>query len=215
LLCGGTIEMRNAKRIDGSKWAVLCLVVGVLWCPAQAQSQSERRWEAGVQGVVTDFEGLGEVPGGLGVRCLYNLNENLAFDGEVDYFPNSKRRGRSPFPGIRSEITSPHGETEALLGLKMGLRWGGFGLFAKARPGIVRLTDYQTRWLTDPQKTRAALDLGGILELYPASRLVIRFDLGGLFVPLGDRYVSPVAPAPTVPVEAWNLQGGVGLAVRF
>ncbi len=209
--------MRNAKRIErgrvGGRWAAFCLVVAGLCCPGQAQS--ERRWEVGGQLVVADFEGLGEVPGGFGVRCLYNLNDYLALDGEVDYFPDSTRKGGSPFPGIRSEITWPHGETEAFAGLRAGFRLGGVGIFAKARPGIMRLTSYQTRWLTNSAKTRGALDLGGIVEFYPASRLVIRFDLGGVFVPLGDRFVSAVDPTPIAPVPSWNLQGGVGLAVRF
>jgi len=165
--------------------------------------------------VIADFEGLGEVPGGFGARCLYHLNDYLALDGEVDYFPDSSRRGSSRLSGIRSEITWPHGETEVLAGLRAGFRVGGVGSFARARPGIMRLTDYQTRYLTDPGKTRPALDLGGTVEFYPASRLVIRADLGGVFIPLGDRYVSAVAPTPVAPTDSWNLQGGIGFAVRF
>lgn len=205
--------MTNAKRTWGNRLAVFsCVVAGA--CSA-AQAQSERHWEVGAQGIVADFDGLGEVPGGLGVRCIYNLNEYLAVDGEVDYFPDSTRRGGSPFPGIRSEITWPHGETEALVGLKAGLRACGVGVFAKARPGIMRLTDFQTRWLTNPAKIRGALDLGGIVEFYPSSRLVIRVDVGGLFVPLGDRYVSAVEPTPIAPVDSWSLQAGIGFGIRF
>ncbi len=206
--------MSNAKRIVGSRWAAFCIVVAGLCCPGQAQP--ERRWELGPQLVIADFEGLGEIPGAVGGRCLYNLNDYLAVDGEVDYFPNTTRRGRSPLPGVRSEVTWPHSETEVLAGLRAGFRFEGvgIGLFAKARPGIIRLTDYQTRWLTNPDKVHGALDLGATIELYPASRVVIRFDLGKVFIPLGDRYVS-VDRTVTAPVPSWNLQGGVGFAFRF
>jgi hypothetical protein len=116
---------------------------------------------------------------------------------------------------IRSEITWPHGEAEVLAGLRAGFRFETIGVFAKARPGIMHVTNHQARWLTDPRKTRGAIDLGGTFEVYPASRLVIRFDLGGVFIPLGDRFVSAVDPTPIAPIPSWNLQGGAGFAIRF
>jgi len=208
--------MRNSKR-EGSRWAILCIVIAGLCCLGQAQP--DRRWELGAQWVVADFEGLGEVPGGFGVRCLYNLNDYLALDGEVDYFPDRSRGGASrlpsPLPGLRAGVTWPHGETEALAGLRAGFRFGNAGIFARVRPGIIRLTDHQTRWLTDSAKTRGALDLGGTFEYSPASRLVIRFDLGKVFIPLGDRFVSAVDPLPITPVASWNLHGGIGFAIRL
>ena len=207
--------MLNTRWIVGSNWVVLCIVVAGLCCLGQAEP--DRRWDLGAQLVIADFEGLGEVPGGFGGRCLYSLNDYLALDAEVDYFPDYTRRGGafSPaLPAIRSGITWPHGETEALAGLRAGFRFGGVGLFAKARPGIILLTDHQTRWLTSSDKVRGALDLGGTLELYPSSRLVIRFDLGRTFIPLGDRYVSTDRTV-TAPVPSWNVQGGVGFAIRF
>jgi len=207
--------MPDAGQMVGSRWMVLCLVVIALGCLVQAQP--DRRWELGAQWLIADFEALGEVPGGFGGRCVYNLSDYLAVDSEIDYFPDYTRKSSrlSPlFPVIRAGITRPHGETEAVAGLRAGLRFGGVGIFAKARPGIVRLTDHQVRWLTDSGKIRGALDLGAAVELYPSTRLVIRIDLGGLYMPLGDRFVS-VDRTVVAPTTSWNTHGGIGFAVRF
>ncbi len=94
--------MLNTRWIVGSNWVVLCIVVAGLCCLGQAEP--DRRWDLGAQLVIADFEGLGEVPGGFGGRCLYSLNDYLALDAEVDYFPDYTRRGgafSSALPAIR------------------------------------------------------------------------------------------------------------------
>ncbi|RPI21109.1 MAG: hypothetical protein EHM61_25555 [Acidobacteria bacterium] len=200
--------------MTNSKGTIFFFMVLIDLC-CLAHGQAERRWEVGAQYVLADFEGIGEAPGGFGGRCVYNLTEHLAVDGEVDYFPNQTTRGRSPLPGIRAEVRWPHGETELFAGLRAGFRFNGVGFFAKARPGLMLITDHQARRFVEASKIRPALDLGGILEFYPSSRLIIRVELGRVFIPLGDHFVSAVAPSPVAPTASWNLQGGIGFAVRF
>jgi hypothetical protein len=64
---------------------------------------------------------------GIGGRVTYNLADNLAVEGEANYFPSGSTRGFVPGGSI----------LQGQFGVKAGKRWDKFGLFAKARPGFV------------------------------------------------------------------------------
>lgn len=155
---------------------------------------------------------------GAGVRGLYNLTPHLALDGEIDFFP-------------ATDVDKGGRKTLGVLGLKAGRRFESFGLFAKGRPGFMRLG----RVARCPDQLRLdgcgflaertfALDAGGVLEFYPSRRIVVRFDAGDLMVFYPNRLLvllinEPGGPGPEDVFlssrASHNLRLGVGFSVRF
>ncbi len=95
---------------------------------------------------------------------------------------------------VDAEVTRYSGESSALVGLKSGFRWNRFGAFGKARIGLWHLT-----------RNHFAMDLGGVLELYPSRRTAIRIDAGDTILFYG--------PGPLGTVH--NFQPGLGVSYRF
>jgi hypothetical protein len=120
-------------------------------------------------------------------------------------------------------------------GPKVGRRFRHFGLFAKARPGFVTFSRvlHQTGTETfdnggrsivfptfeDRRRTYFSADLGGVLELYPSSRLVTRFDFGDTLIHYGARSLRGVitnASPPDIPASTnHNFQFTAGIGLRF
>ena len=90
------------------------------------------------------------------------------------------------------------------------------GVFAKARPGFSRLSHKGVDCGGDlcplilvavPEyKTEFAFDLGGVLEVYPTSRIVARFDLGDVMTTQNE-----FAPQ----TSTHNLTSRLGIGFRF
>ncbi|HEY5883497.1 MAG TPA: hypothetical protein VIT88_02370 [Pyrinomonadaceae bacterium] len=173
---------------------------------------------------------------GLGGRIGYNMNNYLTFEAEMNIFPSASSFSRPPaFTGGQ--------KIQGVFGAKAGKRWTKAGVFVKGRPGFLYSSkgDLEFRPATacitifpDPAgcfdttgKTSFALDVGGVLEVYPSSRTIMRFDVGDTLVFLSDRRITgdfiPVnggAPlfvgSVRVPSETThNLQISVGVGVRF
>lgn len=118
---------------------------------------------------------------GFGARFTHNLNDNFALEAAAFFFPCPNCFGRGRI-------------TEAVGGLKAGKRFKTWGIFAKARPGVVsfsrgRIDVVQTGApLEFPfafefrSLTHFATDLGGVLEFYPSRRIVTRFDAGNTMI---------------------------------
>ncbi|MBO0798295.1 MAG: hypothetical protein J2P31_05685 [Blastocatellia bacterium] len=142
---------------------------------------------------------------GGGARFAYNLTRYLALESEVNYFSRD-------FSGA----TRYQGQ----FGVKAGMRYERFGIFAKARPGFVKTYEKQF-----------SMDLGGVLELYPAWRTVVRFDVGDTIVSsrtyslnirdfgvgnvLTGTQNSRVFGVRNVLTGTHNLQLSAGVAFRF
>jgi hypothetical protein len=147
---------------------------------------------------------------GVGIRGSYNLTDHLSFDSEIDYFP------RNPHA-----LSAQEGGKILLgeFGPKAGIRRGKAGLFAKARPGFLRYSQtlQNDSVILSPRYsslTQPVLDVGGILELYPSSATVLRFDVGDTIV----RYRSRRVPGFQVPFPAFTrhtVQVSTGFAFRF
>src|SRR6185436_15470119 len=120
---------------------VMALLLGlaliIICTPARAQkttqqdSPAKKRRSSKVE-VGAQFSSLTlTAPGGrrevgVGGRVTYNLTDNLAVEGEANYFPSGSTRGFDPGGNI----------LQGQFGVKAGKRWEKFGLFAKARPGF-------------------------------------------------------------------------------
>lgn len=128
---------------------------------------------------------------GVGGRLTYNLNKNLAIEAEGNYFPSGSTRGFIHGGNI----------LQGQFGVKAGKRWDRFGIFAKARPGFLsfdgsyaprlagttmvfgrEVTLYDHRII---RRTHFSMDLGGVVEVYPSRRVIVRFDAGDTVIRYG------------------------------
>ena len=123
---------------------------------------------------------------GIGGRLTYNLNKNFAIDGEGSFFPSAHFGN--------DELGQ---KTQAFVGVKTGVRNKWVGGFVKARPGLMWFGELTSRGSCTPtplgsicgvdQETDFALDLGGVVEFYPAERAIVRVDVGNTLVRYQDR----------------------------
>ncbi len=117
-------------------------------------------------GAIDMRAGLGEKPLTGGGRVTVHASRFLDAEAEVNRFPIGGAASNYP-------------ATQALFGARAGVRRWPFGIFAKARPGFLRFDDV----LNHPNLgTRAALDLGVILEGYSRHHVAVRADFGDTVV---------------------------------
>ena len=171
---------------------------------------------------------------GFGGRIGYNLNSIVALEAELNLFP-----GADSF--TQPEEFNDGYFLEGLFGVKAGKHFEKVGIFGKARPGFL----YASKGHLEPRPNTGciaifpppvgcfqptgqnsfALDVGGVVEVYPTARTVIRFDFGDTIVRLGERDIatiysrfgsSPRLVAWRMPAETThNFQGSVGVGFRF
>ena len=205
--------------------------------PQQSSNAGERvrRFEVGAQFSslalrlpATGFgfdEGSGAEAGG-GLRFGVNATDNLAFEVEGNFYPRRRFGTNTAVGGYPSQ---------AQAGVKYGRRFRHFGLFGKARPGVVHFSSVsevsgydslvfggQTFFFPefrDTDKTYFSMDLGGVVEFYPSKRILTRFDVGDTMIRYPDRdnpATFVIAPPPRLPSELrHNLQVTAGLGFRF
>lgn len=121
---------------------------------------------------------------GFGGRFTYNLNRVFSLEAAGYFFPKEcfscANNGRV---------------TQAVGGVKVGKRFESWGIFAKARPGIVSFSQGEFDVIPLGPVTPAtsfevirnpvtsfAFDLGGVVEFYPSKRIVTRFDAGDTII---------------------------------
>jgi hypothetical protein len=72
-----------------------------------------------------------ETHAGVGARLTYNLNRHFAIEGAGYFSPGNCR-------SCTGELTGRI--TQGMVGVKVGQRFKKFGLFVKARPGVINLS---------------------------------------------------------------------------
>ncbi len=163
---------------------------------------------------------------GAGGRIIYNFTDHIAFEAEGNYFPSGSTRGVAPGGSV----------LQAQFGIKAGRRWEKFGVFAKARPGFVSFDGTYTPRLIGTQiingvpfpvfdftdisrTTHFSTDIGGVIEVYPARRVVARFDAGDTIIRYGPRNDLDFAQNPpffrTPARVTHNFQFSAGVGFRF
>lgn len=146
--------------------------------PGVASAQdSPPRFEAG--GSFTAMR-VGPEVFGPGAEGDVNFGRHIAFDAAYSW---------SPTPTPQHVMT-------ALFGVKAGTRMQRFGFFGKVRPGLISFGN-SVREVTEifgsggvlptanlrlARLNQKALDLGGVLEYYPARHWALRWDAGDLMV---------------------------------
>jgi len=191
-----------------SRLSAAFLFGAALLAAGEAQAQTELpRFEVGAQFSTIDMrDSVGEKPPGIGGRFTYNINEYAALDAELNYFSTG-------------EVDLDR--TQGLFGLKAGKRFGGdspkVGVFFKARPGFMRFHGVRVPGSSVNGTTKFALDLGGVVELYPSKRTIVRIDAGRTIIVFNEtirRFPLPGAPQEHLGTSH-GLQAGIGFGYRF
>ena len=179
----------------------------MLFAGSSALAQSNLpKFEAGAQLSIIDMrESIVEKPLGIGGRFSYNVTDLLAVDTEVTYF---------------STAEVDLNRTQGLFGVKAGRRFGGpsVGVFAKVRPGFMRFHGERRPGVTIDGTTKFALDLGGVIELYPSARILVRIDVGDTVIFYNDETVRKLSLPGGPPQQlgtSHNLQTSIGIGFRF
>lgn len=208
--------------------AIVLFTLFLSFGEARAQTDEVPKFEIG--GHFSSFT-LDDAPNaeptepGLGVRFTYNVNRYLAFEAEGNLFPHDAR--------IRS-FRNGGRAAQGLFGVKIGKRYKRFGIFAKARPGVMSFTrgkydfvpnndgssfpfDFRTE-----RATHLAFDVGGVLEFYPSKRIVTRFDIGDTIIRYGDTNAPLITGPPFVVTQVrvpgetrHNFQFNAGVGFSF
>ncbi|BCS32569.1 hypothetical protein TBR22_A17830 [Luteitalea sp. TBR-22] len=202
------------------------VVIGVMFVvaatvPDAVAQTSVPRVEVG--GLVSALA-LAEAPDtsvGVGGRLTVNLTRWLGLEGEYQFVPDdeftlSSVQADGRTAGLRYERR----RSTALFGVKAGYRGDRIGLFARVRPGVTSLTDRGVDCLGDvcallllavPEyRPEFALDIGGVVELYPSSRWLVRADLGVLRV-----WHRGSAPPCGSACATSSFGSSIGVGVRF
>lgn len=175
----------------------LIVIAVIFLMTSQVLAQQEELPKFEVAGEFTTLErqaisGRRTEPG-FGGRFTYNLNKTVAFEGAGYFFPKSCFQCRNA-----GTITEGFG------GVKVGKRFEKWGVFAKARPGVISFSQ-GTFDIVPPftpplipiqfefsRLTTFAMDVGGVVEFYPSKRIVTRFDVGDTIVHFKRRNMSTV-----------------------
>lgn len=210
----------------------LFVVVVICLIQLQALAQSEELPKFEVAGEFTTLEreafSQRRTEPGFGGRFTYNLNQTFAIEGAGYFFPKECFQCRNA-----GNIT------EGLAGVKVGKRFEKWGVFAKARPGVVSFSegtfDSVPLLVGFPlipvefelnRLTTFAMDVGGVVEFYPSKRIVTRFDFGDTIMHFQRHNFNTVVFNPidntftplTVPVLArtsHNFQFITSVGFRF
>jgi hypothetical protein len=203
---------------------LISLLLSLITFASVAVAQSKKdKIEIGVQSTSLtlghpDFP-LDDTQGGIGGRFTYNFNRSIAAEAEINFFPEKQ-----------FVLTADGNAIQAQFGVKLGRRFERFGLFAKLRPGFLSVNRVgsfipgtQPPALNFKIERQAffTIDTGGVLELYPSRRTVVRFEAGDTAIRHPARF-SPNANILNPSVELirpakfnHNFQFTAGVAFRL
>jgi hypothetical protein len=173
----------------------------------KAQTEEIPKLELGVHFTTITKPGFndGDTEPGFGGRVTFNLNRSVALEAVGNFFPHSCGFcGQGPLAGDNSGNI-----TQGFFGVKAGKRFEKWGVFAKARPGVVSFSQGDSRFVStgtggffpftfqQSRLTNFAADLGAVIEFYPSKRIVTRFEAGDTLIHYGQRQTNVIAFDPT------------------
>src|SRR5262245_51026734 len=200
----------------GCSFAILALC---LFATSAARAQSEsatNQYKAEVGAFYTGIhlKGFGGNINGLGGRFAYNINKYLAVDAEASFFPETHLGNNQ----VGQKV-------QGFIGVNAGLRSRYVGVFAKARPGVMFIGEVTSGFncssngfatICRARHNNFALHAGGVLDRYPTSRTIIRFDSGDTIVHIRNATIgSPFSIPQTTSDTTQNFQFSVGFGYRF
>ena len=209
-------------------FTIVTSIICATTCLAQSQTQELPKFEVAAEFSSLgrdDFDGRQEA--GLGARFTYNINRVVALETAAYLFPNTCFSCRHP--GTITQVVG---------GVKVGKRFEKWGVFAKARPGVVSFSRGEGNFVLLPggppsfpfefQNNRLnsfAVDAGAVVEFYPSKRIVTRFDAGDTIIHFKRRQFNTILFDPsntpfifpaTVPSRtSHNFQFNASVGFRF
>ncbi|HXH67162.1 MAG TPA: outer membrane beta-barrel protein [Candidatus Limnocylindrales bacterium] len=146
---------------------------------------------------------------GFGGYASYRFYHVFYFDSDLLYFP---RGSNSSGPHDGGDIF------EGLFGIKGGIRRNHFGIFGKVRPGFNSYSQAlsavsQTGQESFERSTNFVLDLGGIVEFYPAEHGTLRLEAGDTHIYFNTRDVN--LGGTVVPAGGGKLQHTIQFIVGY
>lgn len=199
--------------MNGSKLFGSVILSLILLGAAQAQTQTdEHKFEAGGLFTSVRLADFGTAHG-LGGRFGYNFNRHVALDTEFSFFPET-HLGNEQFGQ----------KTQTFVGVKAGARTKHLGAFVKARPGLMFIGELTSGFSCNrngavttcrPEHNNFALDLGGIVEVYPSTRTIVRLDLGDTIVHERQSTLVLFGPPSVASQTTHNFQLSLGFSYRF
>ena len=194
-------------------WMTLVLMLPGIAGAQWRSGADEYRAEVGALYTGINLKGSGETLNGLGGRFGYNINKHLAVDTEASFWPR-RHLGNNQI-GQKAQVFT---------GAKVGVRSRYVGVFAKVRPGVMFIGEVTSGFdcvgasfttICRPSHDNFALDTGGVLEFYPSSRTIIRFDAGNTIVHIRNATGTLLSNPSTTSDTTQNLQFSVGFGYRF
>lgn len=170
------------------------VVIFLTQSPSLAQSQEVPKFEVAGEFTTLEREAVFErrTEPGFGARFTYNINKVFSLEAAGYFFPKECLQCRN-----NGTIT------EGLAGVKVGKRFEKWGVFAKARPGVISFSEgtFDSLPVGVPpfpimfevrQLTTFAMDAGGVVEFYPSKHIVTRFDAGDTIIHFNRRSFNTV-----------------------
>ena len=202
----------------------IALLLTVITFASLAVAQNKKdKIEIGVQStsltlVHPDFP-FDDTQLGIGGRLTYNFNRSIATEAEINFFPQKQ-----------VILTADGNAIQAQFGVKLGKRFEKFGLFGKVRPGFLSV-DRVGSFIPGSQGSNGALDFkierqafftidtGGVLELYPSRRTVVRFEAGDTAIRhpprFGQTFITGAVELIRPAKFTHNFQFTAGVAFRL
>jgi len=188
---------------------------------AVAQPADAPRFEVGAQVSALQLSAVDATHAGIGGRFAFNLAPWASIEAEANYFPTDNISVSSANRQLTDLTVEYHRRrAEAFFGPKIGTRFQRFGIFGKVRPGFAHLSNQGTlcfgvdcavvNLINPTYRTSFALDMGGIFEFYPTSRLVARLDLGDTMI--RERSTEPPFNGRD---HSHNFTSRIGFGFRF
>jgi hypothetical protein len=149
---------------------------------------------------------------GVGGYASYRIYRVFYLDGDLLYFPRGTANA------------GPHdGGTilQGTFGVKGGIRRNHFGFFGKIRPGFNSYSDALSSIsaqqggivLGTSRANTFVLDLGGIVEFYPAEHGTLRIETGDTHLFFGSTTIN--INGTTQPVPGYSLRHSIQFTVGY
>ena len=145
-----------------------------------------------------EFTTADQTEAGIGGRFTFNFNRFVAAEAEVNFFPQKA-----------AILIADGSAVQGQFGVKIGKRFEKFGVFGKVRPGFLSVNKVgffiapgsqvgAIDNFTLERRTFFTVDAGGVLELYPSRRMVVRLEAGDTLVRHPARFVPISFTDPTL-----------------
>lgn len=161
------------------------IIIGACWALAEpAWAQPAAKFEVGAHFASMRLSGMEATDAGIGAWAGWRVADALALEAATDFF-------------LTGQHNVPRGGRKilALFGPKVGWRAAQVGIVGKTRAGIARIAEGRQVGVCilifpPPEscylsETRLAFDLGGVIEVYPSPRSILRVDIGDIVTRLG------------------------------